>query len=147
MTNLTHPVPSSHIIGQEAEPPTPVFRALGLFWLSLGISAGMYFWGLSTAFRELPTDQLARKVAVVGILLPLLIFAFDAYLNTRILRKKNWARTVKAIYLVLTLMSQLAYAPDTNAFVNVSAWIALVLGGIGLYFLFVTPSRQWFSRT
>lgn len=147
MTNLTRPVPSSHIIGQDAEPPTPVLRALSLFWLSLCISAGMYFWRLTTAFHELPTDQLARKVVVVSILLPLLIFAFDAYLNTRIFRKKNWARAVKAIYVILTLLSQLAYAPDTNEFVNVSGWIALVLGGIGLYFLFVTPSRQWFSRT
>lgn len=147
MTNLTRSAPTSHIIAQDAEPPVPVLRALSLFWLSLGISAGLYFWSLPTAFNGLPTDQLARKVAGISILVPLLIFAFDAYLNTRIFRKRNWARVVKTIYIGLTLGSQIAFASDTTGFVNVCGWLALVLGCIGLYLLFVTPSRRWFAQT
>ncbi len=148
MTNLILPEPhgfETNSANKESI-PSEVRWALRLLWLSLGLSAGLYCWSLPSALSAMPAVEIARAAGIMGLTAPFLFFIFDAFLNLKISRKKNWARIVKLMFTVSGIYIQAMYVPKAMGIEYITGLIAPVLDVTAMYLLFVTSGRLWFCK-
>ncbi len=125
--------------------PQAVSRALILFYLSLVL-------GLVRSWLEY--DRLALLASAQGggtavILVQAFSFAIMIGLFLAIGWRKNWARWVLVVFMVIGL--PLAIKPMIDTFANepVSGGIGVVqwiMQLVGLVLLFSKPAREWFKK-
>ena len=78
--------------------------------------------------------------------MPFLLFVFAAFLNLKILRKKNWARIVKLLFVVSGIYIQATYASKVLGIEDITGFIAPALDVAAMYLLFLTNGRLWFRN-
>lgn len=127
--------------------PVEVRWALKLLWLALALSVVQYLFFLPVAISVLPTDPGAHGPGIFSLALPFGGFAFGAYLNIKIARRKNWARIIKFVIAAASLGVQWAFSPGLTGFEYITAGAPPALSFAALYLLFLTSGHRWFRRT
>lgn len=124
--------------------PVEVRWALKLLWLALAFSVVQYLFFLPVAIGALPPNPGARGPGILSLVLPLGGYMFGAYLNTKIARRKNWARIIKFMIAAASLAIQWAFSPGLTGFEYLTAGAPPALSFAALYLLFLTSGRRWF---
>lgn len=122
--------------------PTRVNQALALLWAAMAIG------GLSVG-ASLP-ELWGESFFVFMMVVTVALFAANALLIWLIGRRRNWARIVMLVVIVIMIPFMfVGDAPDdTVGFVAVLAeWLSLVLELIAMYLLFSRDGAIWFRQS
>ena len=133
-------------------PPRPTQISLAIRILWLGFIAGLlslHPWLRGTWWvNPGETTSAAASLAVV-IALTLVFSAFFIWLLVRAGRRKNWARWVLLVYLVIGWISVAIDLPETLSATPFAGAIDFLVAMAELwasYLLFLSPGASWFKR-
>lgn len=114
-----------------------------LLYASLGLDA------LSVAFQDrTPTASIGSDVIMMAHLIAAALILTMVYL-VRIASedRRNWARWLLLVSLVLSVLSLIQILGDTGLqFDNLIETISCMLTAAGLYYSFTGDARGWFDR-
>ena len=148
MANNTLSVPDNVDTSNRSGIPAPaeVRWGLKLLWLSLALGVVQFLLFLPVAVSTLPADSVGRGAAVFGFAFQIAAYMLGAYVNISIARQKNWARIVKLLLAVASLVPQVMFSPSLAGFEYVRVGISPALDVAALYLLFISPGRRWFRQ-
>ena len=121
--------------------PGQVVVAVGLLWLGLALSIPVVSLGF--------THELDADILPLLVILTALTFAFSAFLNVLIYRRRNWARIVsQVLYLLsgLAIFIPVDESVASDLLEDVLNSLVYLLDGGALYLLFSMPGKLWFNQ-
>lgn len=122
--------------------PTNIFYFQVLLYLSLLIDV------LSAAFLDRMPDEVSESTKLaVNFIAVMMTLGFVQLVWLAAHRRKNWARTILLVALMLSVASIVTTVGDTgmqfSTFVDV---ISTALTAFGLYFSYTGDAKDWFRQ-
>lgn len=115
---------------------------LAVFLQSLGLAIG-FVQTTFTVYKSLAPDYLILTAFIlVGV------FAFSAFVIYKIWARRNWARILQLVMLLVGLFMSIPMISakyDTSPLSAAFSFVLLTIQLYSMYLLFTPPSNTWFS--
>ena len=135
--------PKSSLAVAEAtvEAPPQVRRAVQFLWAS-------FVLGLIDSIHILEVDPEALEVAGTILFLLVLVNAFFAFLIVSASRRKNWARILLLVSVVVTTLAYFLFPSESpDPWLSVASIIvSSILEAIAMIWLFSGPGARWYAQ-